>query len=80
MLADLSAHLLGSGAVQCWGYNSNGQLGNNTTTQSNVPVQAQGMTGSVQGISLGDNHTCAVVNGTSPLRVPVTWSVFALAS
>ncbi|MDP1884717.1 MAG: hypothetical protein Q8L10_05145 [Candidatus Moranbacteria bacterium] len=27
------------GVVNCWGYNSNGQLGDSTTTQSNVPVQ-----------------------------------------
>jgi alpha-tubulin suppressor-like RCC1 family protein len=28
------------GTVWTWGYNSNGQLGNNSTTDSHIPVQA----------------------------------------
>jgi alpha-tubulin suppressor-like RCC1 family protein len=52
--------------VYCWGYNLNGQLGNNTTTDSNVPVQVKNSAGSgflteVQAISVGGFHSCAIV-------------------
>jgi alpha-tubulin suppressor-like RCC1 family protein len=48
----------------CWGNNSNGQLGNNSTNTSTVPVQVD-TTGVLSGktikqISSGGNHTCAI--------------------
>jgi len=50
----------------CWGNNSNGQLGNNSTTQSLVPV-AVNTAGVLSGktmksISTGYNHTCAIAS------------------
>jgi alpha-tubulin suppressor-like RCC1 family protein len=53
------------GAVQCWGYNNHGQLGNNSTAQSSVPVQVQGLTAGATAITAGSNHTCAVLNGSA---------------
>ncbi len=47
----------------CWGNNSNGQLGNNSTVQASIPVAVnQGAMASlsVKSISAGQHHTCAV--------------------
>jgi alpha-tubulin suppressor-like RCC1 family protein len=38
-----SCAALDSGAVRCWGNNASGQLGNGTTTNSNVPVPVVGI-------------------------------------
>ena len=52
---------LASGAVYCWGYNAYGQLGDNTTTNRSVPVQA--IASSAIAIVAGDYHTCAIISG-----------------
>ena len=50
----------------CWGANGSGQLGNNSTTASNVPVAvstAGVLSGrTVTAISVGDTHACAVAD------------------
>jgi alpha-tubulin suppressor-like RCC1 family protein len=51
--------LLASGSVYCWGNNGHGQLGNNKTKQSNVPVQAQ--IGGATAIGAGTFHNCALL-------------------
>jgi len=50
------------GGVRCWGDNSSGQLGNATTTPSNMPVTV-GVGGKALGISSGRTHTCALLEG-----------------
>lgn len=50
----------------CWGYNAEGQLGDNSYVSSNVPVTVNS-TGilakrTVKSISSGDNHVCVVTN------------------
>ena len=55
----------GTGAVFAWGFNSNGQLGNNTTTQQTVPVQVVGVgnvgfLGGITAVAAGNNHSLAL--------------------
>ncbi|MEM7128643.1 MAG: Ig-like domain-containing protein [Chloroflexota bacterium] len=48
--------------VKCWGYNSNGQLGDGTSQARNMPTDVVGIISSVDTISAGDRHTCALTN------------------
>ena len=53
--------LLGNGTVVAWGFNGSGQLGNGTTTESDVPVEVSGLTGATA-ISGGDFYSLALLN------------------
>ena len=53
------------GGVQCWGNNSNGQLGDGTITDHHVPADVSGLTSGVTAIATGLQHSCAILsNGT----------------
>ncbi len=53
-----SCAVLTSGAVDCWGYNTDGQLGNNSTTNSSIPVAVSSISTATQ-VSGGEYYTCA---------------------
>ena len=56
--------LLNTGAVNCWGWNFYGQLGNDTNTDSSAPVAVNAFTDGVTAVSItaGYFHTCALLN------------------
>jgi alpha-tubulin suppressor-like RCC1 family protein len=56
-----------SGNVFCWGYNGHGQMGDNTTTTRNTPVQVKGVgnvgnLSNITSISSSDYHDCGLSN------------------
>ena len=57
--ANRSIALLADGTVREWGWNSDGELGNNSTTDSYTPVQPQGLSGVIS-VSGGFGHTLAL--------------------
>jgi hypothetical protein len=48
-----------TGRVKCWGDNEYGELGNGTTTNSDVPVDVAGLVG-IKAITTGYNTSCAL--------------------
>jgi len=63
-----SCALLGNTSVYCWGLNSNGNVGDGTTGQSDAralyrysPVQAQDLNGAIQ-VSTAAKHSCALLD------------------
>ena len=52
-----------SGSIQCWGANTEGQVGDGSTTDRAAPTQVSGLTSGASALALGETHTCAVVNG-----------------
>jgi hypothetical protein len=56
-----SLALLNSGTVEAWGYNGYGQLGNGTTTDSDVPVEVKGVSDATA-VSAGASHSLAVLS------------------
>jgi alpha-tubulin suppressor-like RCC1 family protein len=73
--------LSSAGGVKCLGDNSEGQLGNGSTTSSETPVDVVGLTGQIAVIAAGGSTTCGVTTGgalecwgqgfgTTPVVVP----------
>ena len=62
---DHTCGISAGGNVFCWGINTDGELGNNTTTESNTPVEVLGVSGigdltGVVSLASGQDQTCAV--------------------
>jgi len=55
-----SCAVLNTGDVVCWGVNDNGQLGNGTTTSSNIPVPVLGISNAIS-VNVGAWHSCALL-------------------
>lgn len=55
--------LAGSGGVWCWGRNDYGQLGDDSTSDRDLPVAVVGLDGDVTALSLGYSHSCALLDG-----------------
>lgn len=66
--------VLASGAVQCWGYNGVGQLGDGTTQNSALATTVMGVSGATR-VAAGGGQTCAVLR-TGAVRC---WGVHLLA-
>ncbi|MDA8690435.1 hypothetical protein N9M86_05070 [Euryarchaeota archaeon] len=61
---DHTCAILDNGAVTCWGYGINGQLGNGATTQQNSPILTSSLgTGrTAVALSSGGGHTCTILD------------------
>ena len=59
---DFTCGVTSGGAVYCWGYNGNGELGDGTTTNRSSPVLVMGGV-SFAAVSAGGAHTCGVTAG-----------------
>ena len=59
-----SCALKNDGRVYCWGLNDEGQLGNGSTTDSNIPIQVSSLD-KIQVISANWVHSCALKNDGS---------------
>jgi alpha-tubulin suppressor-like RCC1 family protein len=55
--------LIQGGAMQCWGENAFGRLGDNSTTDSTTPVSVIDLAGTVTAIAAGTFHSCALIQG-----------------
>ena len=61
----ITATVVADGSVLSWGYNNNGQLGDNSTTERNAPVQVATITGLTGAVAVagGEFHSLALRPG-----------------
>ncbi len=59
--------LTAAGAVECWGGNQFGQLGDDPASTRSTPASVAGLTRDVQAIAAGGHHTCALTTASRVL-------------
>lgn len=53
------------GSAQCWGVNVYGMLGDGSSVSKSKPAPVTGLASGVTNLTLGDWHSCAIVNGSA---------------
>jgi alpha-tubulin suppressor-like RCC1 family protein len=57
-----SCAVTAGGGVKCWGSNNYGELGNDSTDASHVPVAVTGLGSGVLSVAAGDSTTCIITS------------------
>ncbi len=60
---DFGCALTTGGGVKCWGVNTSGQLGDNSTNERHLPVDVSGLSSGIKKIVAGSEHACALTTG-----------------
>jgi alpha-tubulin suppressor-like RCC1 family protein len=66
--------LLSDGSVKCWGANNYGQLGNDSSLNSQEPVGVAKLSGASD-MAVGRNHACVIVSATATSTVIDCWGL-----
>src|SRR5450759_3042320 len=72
--ADHTCGLTSAGAAYCWGANWYGQLGDNTTTERDVPTAVQQGPVTFSSITAGDAHTCGLTGAGATYCWGINWA------
>jgi len=61
------------GAARCWGYNNNGQVGDDTLATRRTPSPVFGLGAQGVAVFAGDNHSCAVLSSNAAVCWGGNW-------
>jgi Regulator of chromosome condensation (RCC1) repeat len=66
--------LTSAGAAWCWGYNGNGGLGDNTTTDRHIPVAVQQGGVTFASMTAGEGRTCGITGAGAAYCWGANWN------